>query len=62
MTRLTTLPDPEAVAVRAAAEIARLLRDARERRGVKRVLCGLCRLRRRSLFVRESATERGGTS
>jgi len=34
MTRLTTLPDPEAVAVRAAAEIARHLRDAREQRGV----------------------------
>jgi 6-phosphogluconolactonase len=33
MTRLTTLPDPEAVAVRAAREIARELGQARERRG-----------------------------
>lgn len=34
MTRLTTLADPEAVAVRAAEEIARLLQSAIERRGV----------------------------
>ncbi len=34
MTRLTTLPDAEAVAVRAAAEIARELESAREQRGV----------------------------
>lgn len=34
MTRLTTLADPEAVAVRAAQEIARLLGGAIERRGV----------------------------
>ena len=34
MTRLTTLPNAEAVAVRAAAEIARELESAREQRGV----------------------------
>ncbi|MHB1467602.1 MAG: 6-phosphogluconolactonase [Solirubrobacteraceae bacterium] len=34
MTRLTTLADAEAVAVRASEEIARLLRHALERRGV----------------------------
>jgi 6-phosphogluconolactonase len=34
VTRLTTLPDAEAVAVRAAAEIARELERAREQRGV----------------------------
>ena len=34
MTRLTTLLDAEAVAVRASAEIGRQLADARERRGV----------------------------
>ncbi len=33
MTRLTTLPDAEAVAIRAAAEIARELESAREQRG-----------------------------
>jgi 6-phosphogluconolactonase len=34
VTRLTTLPDAEAVATRAAAEIARELESAREQRGV----------------------------
>jgi 6-phosphogluconolactonase len=34
VTRLTTLPDAEAVAVRAAAEIARELESAREQRGL----------------------------
>jgi 6-phosphogluconolactonase len=34
VTRLTTLPDAEAVAIRAAAEIARELDSAREQRGV----------------------------
>jgi len=34
VTRLTTLPDPEAVAVRAAGEIARELERAREQRGI----------------------------
>ncbi len=33
MTRITTCPDGRAVAVRAAAEIARLLTDARRERG-----------------------------